>query len=184
MHDALEHLQNRQTDLHKTQDILKKTQNKFQIEINKNNELKQQIDKYKQDISNGEKYSNSLKSEIYEMRNKNELNNKKVVSLMEEIKKKEEEKNKIMEIIKNGNKLNKLITINLKSIDASIDKAISCHYYDNFSKIEDILYTIYPNKKNINNYFLINGKTIDREATILYNKIQYQAHILIVLNEI
>lgn len=184
LHDALEHLQNRQTDLHRTQEILKNTQNKFQIEINKNNELKQQIDNYGKVISNSEKYSNSLKTEIYEMRNKNEFNNKKVVTLMDEIKKKEEEKNKIMEIIKDGNKLNKLITINIKSIDASIDKTISCHYYNNFSKIEDILYTIYPSKKNINNYFLINGKKIDKEATILYNKIQDQAQILIVINEI
>ena len=87
-----------------------------------------------------------------------------------------------MEIIKDGNELNKLITIYIKSTDSSIYKTISCHYYDNFSKIEDILYRISPELKNSNNHFLCNGKAIDKMATILYNEIKDQDHILLAIN--
>ena len=50
--------------------------------------------------------------------------------------------------------------------------------------IEDSLYQAYPQKKNINNYYLYDGKTIDKNGTILYNNIQDQAYILIYIYEI
>lgn len=184
LQDTLEQLNNRQTDLYKTQNMLKNAQDEFKNEIQKNNELMKQIDNLNQIISKNENYSNALKNEIYEMRNKNEFNNNKVVSLTDELKMKEEEKNKLLEIIKDGNKLNKLLTINFKSVDGTINETINCHYYDSFSKIEDSLYQAYPNKKNINNYYLYDGKTIDKNGTILYNNIQDQAYILIYLYEI
>lgn len=184
LQDTLEQLNNRQTDLYKTQNMLKNAQDEFKNEIQKNNELMKQIDNLNQIISKNENYSNALKNEIYEMRNKNEFNNNKVVSLTDELKMKEDEKNKLLEIIKDGNKLNKLLTINFKSVDGTINETINCHYYDSFSKIEDSLYQAYPQKKNINNYYLYDGKTIDKNGTILYNNIQDQAYILIYIYEI
>ena len=43
---------------------------------------------------------------------------------------------------------------------------------DKFSKLEDILYDKYPAYKDSENYFLFNGKRINKHRTLEENKIK------------
>ena len=53
----------------------------------------------------------------------------------------------------------------------SINESIKCNYNDLFTTIEEILYKKYPYLRNNMNVFLVNGKKIEKNQTILYNEI-------------
>jgi len=72
----------------------------------------------------------------------------------------------------------KLITINFISIDQTINFYTFAKKTDNFAKKTDIfakleisLYEYYPQYKDTENYFLVNGKKINKHRTIADNKI-------------
>ena len=66
----------------------------------------------------------------------------------------------------------KLITVKFISVDQVINFSVTAKNNDNFSKLEDILYNKYPNYKDTENYFLVNGKRINRHRTLEENKIK------------
>ena len=88
--------------------------------------------------------------------------------------------NKILELENEINKLKvyfispgeKLITIKFISVDQTINFSTYAKINDNFSKIENILYNNYPNYKETENYFLVNGKKIIKYKTLEENKIK------------
>jgi len=65
----------------------------------------------------------------------------------------------------------KLITINFISIDQKINFNTFAKKTDIFSKLETSLYEYYPQFKETENYFLVNGKKLNRHKTLEENKI-------------
>ena len=66
----------------------------------------------------------------------------------------------------------KLITIKFISIDQTIDYITFAKKTDNFTKLEASLYEYYPKYKDTENYFLVNGKKLNRHRTLEDNKIK------------
>ena len=77
------------------------------------------------------------------------------------------------------NKDEKPIAIIFSSIDQSIHYAIACYISDKFSVVKEELFNEYPELKNKNIYFLVNGQIIDTSSTLEQNKIKNGANILI-----
>jgi len=98
--------------------------------------------------------------------------------------------NKILELKNQINKLKSyflspgenLISIKFISCDQNINFSTFAKPNDNFTKIENILYDNYPNYREFENYFLVNGNKINRNKTIEQNKIKNND--IITLNKI
>lgn len=183
--DIQNQLQLSQNQLQSTQNQLQSSQKSIQNEKNSNEHLLKQLTEYQQKVSKQESMINFYKTELTNIRAKTEVNNNKIVSLMNEGKQKDEEINKlnsIIKIIESGDKINNPLTIYFCSKDSSINEEIVCHYIDLFSIVEEKLYEKNPLLKNTENIFLCNGKKIDENKTILYNLMYDKATILIVTN--
>ena len=66
----------------------------------------------------------------------------------------------------------KLITIKFISIDQNINFETFAKKTDNIAKLENFLYEKYPKYKDTENYFLVNGKKLNRHRTLEENKIK------------
>ena len=66
----------------------------------------------------------------------------------------------------------KLMPVIFHSYDESIHYSVICKNNDEFSKIESLLYDKYPEYKNINKDFIINGKKIDINKNLEDNNIR------------
>ena len=66
----------------------------------------------------------------------------------------------------------KLFTIKFISIDQKINCEIPAKNTDIFSKLEITLYEKYPKYKDTENYFLVNGKKLNKNRTLEENKIK------------
>ena len=66
----------------------------------------------------------------------------------------------------------KLISIKLISIDQKVNFSTFAKVNDSFRKIEDIVYKKYPEYKEYENYFLVNGRKINKNKTLEENKIK------------
>ena len=65
-----------------------------------------------------------------------------------------------------------LISIKFISCDQNINFSTFAKPKDDFTKIEKILYNNYPNYREIENYFLVNGIRINKSKTIEQNGIK------------
>ena len=65
-----------------------------------------------------------------------------------------------------------LISIKFISCDQNINFPTFAKPNDDFTKIENILYNNYPNYKENENYFLVNGRRINKYKTIEENGIK------------
>ena len=65
-----------------------------------------------------------------------------------------------------------LISIKFISCDQNINFSTFAKPSDDFTKIEKILYNNYPNYREIENYFISNGKKINKYKTIEQNGIK------------
>ena len=92
---------------------------------------------------------------------------------MEKIKIKENKINEIKSTIPIEIKLNeKIISVIFNSFDEKIYYSIICKNIDNFKEIEKKFYEKYPEYKNTKNYFIVNGKEIDKTKNLDENKIK------------
>ena len=66
----------------------------------------------------------------------------------------------------------KLLTIKFISIDQTINFITVAKNTDNFAKLENFLYEKYPKYKETENYFLVNGKKLNKHKTLDENKIK------------
>lgn len=145
-----------------------------------NNNLTTELNKYKNE-------NTSLKEEIEKLKNevKFEINKQKeiIMKQQDELDKKEKEikdlKNELLNLRKNGNHSNDMLSIHFISMTQDIDVIIQCSKNDMFSSVENKLYNIYPKYKETNNYFLHNGFKIKTNRTINENKIKDGAYISI-----
>jgi hypothetical protein len=92
---------------------------------------------------------------------------------MEEIKLKENKISEIKSTIPIETKLNeKIISVIFSSLDQNIYHSIICKNTDIFKKLEKKFYEKYPEYKNTKNYFILNGKEIDKTKNLDENKIK------------
>jgi N-terminal acetyltransferase B complex non-catalytic subunit len=174
--DTQNKLKNAQYQIQNLQNQLIITQNELQIEKNCNKELK--LKESNQTMVN--KKIDSLNSEIIDMRVKYDFNNKKIVNLMDEIKQKDNELNKLNSIITKFSKLLNPINIKFRSSNSSIVYEIICYYSEIFLNVEEKLYQNFPELRNKNNLFLFNGNKIEKEKSIILNEITNSSVILII----
>ena len=66
----------------------------------------------------------------------------------------------------------KLIFIKFISVDQIINFSTVAKTNDKFTKIENIVYNNYPDYEEYENYFLVNGKKINKNKTIEENNIK------------
>ena len=82
---------------------------------------------------------------------------------------------KIDNLINGGTKLvdiNKIRVVQFISTDQSIICGIDCCLTDTFAEVEEKLYKIYPEYRETNNVFTVDGRPILRFKTIADNNIQ------------
>ena len=66
----------------------------------------------------------------------------------------------------------KLISIKLISVDQNINFSTYAKVNDNFRKLEEIVYDKYPEYREYENYFLVNGKRVNKNKTLEQNNIK------------
>lgn len=114
------------------------------------------------------------KYKINEMIKKENEFNKQLDEKDKEIKKLNEDIEKCIEFQDNY----ELIFIQITSVDKIIKFNKICNINDKFSDIEELIYQKYPEYKNPDNYFMLDGKTIDKEKTLKENKFKRSNHII------
>ena len=72
----------------------------------------------------------------------------------------------------NSNNINNLMTVIFYSTDQKIHYSLICKKSDKFMNIENKLYEIYPEYKECENYFMVNGQKINRFKTLEENRIR------------
>ena len=78
----------------------------------------------------------------------------------------------------------KLISIQFVSVDQIIKNfKVIVKNSDKFSKLEDILYEKYPNYKDTDNYFIVNGKRLNRNRTLEENNIKNNDILTLSIND-
>ena len=65
----------------------------------------------------------------------------------------------------------KLISIIMVSTDQKIHHSFICKNTDKFTKVEYLLYEIYPEYMETDNYFIVNGNKINKYKSLEENKI-------------
>ena len=70
-----------------------------------------------------------------------------------------------------------------KSNDGKIDYSIPCKNTTTFVKIEEKLYDEYPEYKETDNYFLVNGNRVKRFKTINDNQIKNGKPVILIKEE-
>ena len=166
-------------DINEKNNIIQKLESDINNHINEINILKNENQKLNNELSNKLKLlqSDNIKNNL-----NNQVipdNNNKIISLMEELKVKD---NKINEF----NELKDLIPVIFQTKDQKITYAIICRRTDKFNKIENILQEKFPelfeeNEKYVN-YFTIKGKKILEFKTMAQNNINYSD--IIVVNKV
>ena len=139
---------------------------KKQNEIYKNkiNELENKIKNLELVIKEKDNKINEY-NKIQELKNVSNDNN----NYINEIKELEEEIEKYKNYCLSPGE--KLITINFISIDQTISFNTFAKKTDIFTKLESSLYEYYPQYKETENYFLVNGKKVNKHKSLDDNKI-------------
>ena len=146
------------------------------------NEYKGENSKLKEENDKIKKENNDLRVEINGLRQRsnNQNNNKNINDNKDEIisllKKLEIKENEIKQIkqnfpyeLKSGEKLMPII---FTSIDQKIHYAFICKNTDKFNSIENLLYEVYPEYQETENYFTVNGIKIIKSKTMEQNNIK------------
>ena len=168
---------------------LKNFENKFDEETLKNiDNLKKELKEKEIKIEELYKKLNNLEKELKNNLNKNkELNeineelkknlnnnqNEIIIELTKQLMTKDKEIKELkLNIPFELNKGEKLISLIFKSKDESFIHSIICKNTQNFVEIEKLLYDIYPEYKNNENIFKVNGRNIDKYQSLEDNKIK------------
>ena len=181
--------------------------NQNSIKIKNDNELKNEIEELRNDNDRLNNEINSLKTENKKLKNdnqdlKNQLNSKEqnlnqYLSKINELKlalnnKKNEIDNLINEMKNlklNNNQKNRyiredeILTVHFKSLDQKVDIPYTCKKSDIFVRIEEMLYDEYPEYKEFNTYFTVNGHVVKRFKNMQENEIRNKDKILLNIYE-
>ena len=154
------------------------------------NEYKGENSKLKEENNKIKKENNDLRVEINGLRQRsnNQNNNNKnindnkdeIISLLKKLEIKENEIKQIKQNfpyeLKSGEKLMPIIFI---SIDQKIHYAFICKNTDKFNSIENLLYEVYPEYQENENYFTVNGIKIIKSKTMEQNNIKPSSIIIL-----
>ena len=147
---------------------IKQLENDLNNEKEKNKNLNEQIEKYKKIIKD-------LNDKLL---GNNFVDNNKVSELQNILKEKIDEINVLKSKLSDSNIENiqpgeKIIAIGITSSDQSIQNFIRpCKDSDLFVKLEEKLYDEYPQFKDVDTYFLANGRKVLRFRSIKENNIK------------
>ena len=129
-----------------------------------------------------EELTNKIK-EIAINNNANNINLNKINELLEQLIFKENElkefKSNFPFNIKKGEKLMPVI---FQSVDKKVNYAFICKNTDKFNIIENMLYDVFPEYIDSENYFFVNGNKINKYKTFEQNNIKYSDIILMKQN--
>ena len=143
------------------------------------------INKIDDDDYNGENKNNLLSELNKELKNLNESLNKtinidKMNELLEEIRIKDKIISSYPVQLLEGEKLLSVIFV---SIDKKINYSVICKNTNKFNEIENILYDAYPEYVEKENYFVVNGKEINKYESLDFNNIQNNDIITLMIKE-
>ena len=173
----------------------------------KNNQKDKEIEKLKKEIIKLNNENSSLKDENQKLKNENQRLNSELNNNTQNLKKYESEVNKLNLALTNKNNeinnlnneiknlqlssgkkkfidIDELLIIHFKSIDQKVDMPFYCQKNDIFVRIEEKLYNEYPEFKDLNTYFTVNGRAIKRFRSMLENEIRNNDKIFLNINEI
>ena len=148
--------------------IIKQLISELNNEKGKNKNLNKQI----------KNYENIIKELNDKFSGNNLVDNNKILELQNIIKTKTDEINKLKSKLNNSNIDNiqpgeQIIAIGFTSADQTIQNFyIYCKDSDLFVKLEEKLYDEYPEYKNIETYFVVNGKKVLRFKSMKENNIK------------
>ena len=133
-------------------------------------ELEEQLKNKDILLNNIQKINQELTNKISELQN----NDKKDYELMKKFLEKDEELKMLKELnllpftLSKGEKLMNVIFI---SDDEKVHIPIICKNTDLFTRIENVLYDEYPEYREYENYFILNGKKINKNLNLEKNMI-------------
>ena len=151
---------------------IKELKNKIIKLEEENDKLKSENNSLNNKIKEQEKVINNMKIKKEENEKINDsinYNKDKIILLMEELKLKEKQINEL----KSKSEINQLMTVIFVSADKKIHYSLICKKNDIFTKIENMLYNIYPEYKESENYFIANGNKVNKYKTLEENKIKF-----------
>ena len=160
-------LYDKNNQINNLQNTLNNTYNQFNNEINSKNGIQNELNKYKDMVSQKDLRINSLENQINDIMAKNQYNNNKIVSLMDEVK----QLNLIIKATKGHDKLKEQISIYFRSSHLIGDAKIVCYYHETLSEAVEKLYSQNPSLRYANNIFLCDGKNLDINKTLLSNEL-------------
>ena len=154
-----------------------------------NNNLMNELNKYKEENMKLKQQINNLQQEINKLNNKLQNANQSVINIQQQqinyineinnlklqLKDKERE---LKDLNNNKNKdgyvnRNNIMVVHFISGDGKINQGIDCLKTDTFAQVEEKLYKIYDEyRDNYNNTFLANGNVIKRFKTMNENNIK------------
>jgi len=138
-------------------------------EDKKINELEEKLNQMKQEIIN-------LKQENLRLKKiENDYNASKleVLELHKDLRTKEKELKELKSKLPfELNKDETLLTIIFISLDQKLHYSLLCKNTSRFNTIENILYEKFPEYRKTENYFISNGRTINKSMTLEENKIK------------
>ena len=148
----------------------KDEENTMIYEGKKNNNIIVNINNNNNNNFNG---NMNKKGNMINFKELNDNSNNKIIELMNKIKEKD---NEITELktalpfdIKKGDKLMSVI---ISSYDQRVNCSFICKNTDIFNKLENSLYDKYPEYKEVENYFVVNGNRINKYKNLEENKIK------------
>jgi chromosome segregation ATPase len=159
--------------------------------------MKNLLNNYKDENNTLKRENNQIKNENYELKKQiNELkmksnnpnnniknvndNKDEIIALLKKLEIKENEikqiRQKLPYELKSGEELMPIIFI---SFDQKIHYAFICKNTDKFNSIENLLYEIYPEYEESENYFTVNGHKIIKLKTMEQNNIKPSSIIML-----
>ena len=149
------------------------------------NELLDEIQALKIELSDYKNRNNLMENNI-----NNNINNKplNIIEVMKakfekEISEKNKEindlKNKLSNINLNLENKENLISIIISTVDEKVNFSVICKRIDKFKKIEEQFYIEYPEYKDKNNKFTLNGVKINSDKSLYENNIKMNSNIIL-----
>ena len=134
----------------------KKLSKELNLEKDKNLKLNKELNSYMNKVNKFSLKLNSIQSDL-------DLKNKDLQKLKNELK----------------NYKQKIIVTHFISNDENINYSIVCNNNDTFKQIEEELFKEYPDYKDMDYYFFIDGNIINRLKSIKENNIKNHSHIIL-----
>ena len=139
---------------------------------NENKLLRNKIKSLEEYIKNIEKKEEKDLKSKSQISLKDDFKADELFKLMKQLREKEEEIKNIKSMIQFDLKPGeKLISVIFVSVDQKIHYSLICKNTDIFSNVENALYKQFPEYKETENYFLINGVKVNKYKTLTENKI-------------